>query len=218
MKDREKYYGLYELKELGFTKSLMDKYLPSEDLQIDNPYYKCAAPMRFWLKDKIDTLTAENPVRNELDKVLKNRSARSLGARKAVATKTTKTVQYAEEMGSKLKILNNLSLKEVRKAALNSKQAWYDSLDNYDCLSTYGADEDTINRWTVNYIRHEMTNYEYCLSELMGKVGKDTAYYVLRKPIFELIKSTYPELAKECDLQSGCFSNTINPKEGGNDE
>lgn len=198
MKDRDKYYGLEEIQELGFTARLMGKYLPDADKIVRNPYNSHAL-IRFWLKTKIDALIAEPPLRDELATVMKHRAARQAGAKKAVETKVRKTTDRVSLLCKSLKLRYKRPLDKVRWAALQKKEEQY--WDSESFASAYGADPATIDRWTVNYIRHNMVDYDYCLEKLKGEVGKDEAYRILKNYVLDLIKSTYPELAEECERQ-----------------
>jgi hypothetical protein len=41
------------------------------------------------------------------------------------------------------------------------------------------ADKETLTRWKVNYIRHNLTSYDDELLSLYGRTGKDKAYLKL---------------------------------------
>lgn len=58
-----------------------------------------------------------------------------------------------------------------------------------------------LNRITVNYLRHKLTNYDEKLNVLFGKVGKDEAYQLLNQMIYKKISEEYPGLATECKRQ-----------------
>ena len=62
--------------------------------------------------------------------------------------------------------------------------------------------EAVANRWTTNYIRHNLTMYDEIIkSELAGKVGRDAAHAILKnKILWEIIKK-YPHLREECTRQ-----------------
>lgn len=47
---REELYSVSELVARGWSKTSIDKFLPKPDDYRDNPYYKCASPMKFYLK------------------------------------------------------------------------------------------------------------------------------------------------------------------------
>lgn len=54
-------------------------------------------------------------------------------------------------------------------------------------------------RLMVNYIRHELSNYD----RIIGKYGKETpsAVIKIRKKVYDAISSSYPMLAIECERQ-----------------
>lgn len=199
MKDRDKYYGCAEIKELGFTAKLMEKYLPDADKTVQNPYNR-HAPIRYWLKIKIDALIEEPPIREKINDVLKHRQARSASAQKAVETKREKIRKRVLWVcDNYLELTRDIPLDEVRELALEYKEEWYIYNNIYN--TAYNADQDTIDRWTVNFIRHKMMNYDYCLNILKGEGYKDLSYDILREYAFNLIKRAYPELTEECDRQ-----------------
>ena len=57
-----------------------------------------------------------------------------------------------------------------------------------------GADEETIERWELNFVRHRLTNYDYELSKLKNKVGKEIAYQKYHNILLDKIEEVYPEL------------------------
>jgi hypothetical protein len=59
-------------------------------------------------------------------------------------------------------------------------------------------DQDFLDRITVNYLRHGMTNYEDLLAATFGCVGTGDAYSIIKGRVFDAIASAYPSLGKEC--------------------
>ena len=54
------------------------------------------------------------------------------------------------------------------------------------------------HRWAVNYIRHELTDYDYTLyAEIAGKIGTAEAAQRLKRRILRAISEIYPEFAAE---------------------
>ena len=51
--DREKLYSRPDLKARGWTDTLIDRHLPEPDDYRDNPHYKCAGPMKMWLRRRV---------------------------------------------------------------------------------------------------------------------------------------------------------------------
>ena len=51
--DRTTLYSRPQLKERGWTDSMIAAHLPTPDDYRDNPHYKCAGPMKFWLIKRV---------------------------------------------------------------------------------------------------------------------------------------------------------------------
>ncbi|MCX6110460.1 MAG: hypothetical protein NTZ90_12755 [Proteobacteria bacterium] len=62
-------------------------------------------------------------------------------------------------------------------------------------------DGKTLERWSVNFLRHSCTPYDYLNDSDKGLVGKDTAYKVRRSIILRKIAEVYPWLTLECECQ-----------------
>lgn len=73
-----------------------------------------------------------------------------------------------------------------------------------DYLKNFGLrkpSKEAMQRIIVNYIRHELTTYDYELGMLEKRIGKDEAYRVLKETILRKIALVYPEYKTECESQ-----------------
>ncbi|WP_194909129.1 hypothetical protein [Catenulispora rubra] len=68
-------------------------------------------------------------------------------------------------------------------------------------VAAAGADSNTLNRWKVNYLRHELTRYDSMIEGLFGRVGRAAAEKLLLRRVLEAIGKTYPDLLDECQRQ-----------------
>jgi hypothetical protein len=59
----------------------------------------------------------------------------------------------------------------------------------------------------VNYVRHNLTNYEEELYYMSGKVGCHEEYYFYKDAVLDRISETYPELEDACRRQKECVTN-----------
>ena len=59
----------------------------------------------------------------------------------------------------------------------------------------------TLDRWIVNYIRHNLTCYDWALRQTHGRIGKDEVYVIFKKAVLERIAIVYPKYAEECYRQ-----------------
>lgn len=188
-----------ELLDMGFNKKLIAKLLPNPILK-QNPRYRRAAPMKLWSENDVKVAMQTLEFADEQVKIQKRRTS----AAKAVQTKTENTVRLAEKNISEITV-QRIDIDELRQKTLDSKQSWYYDLQAnllWDrCYSAYEADEETVERWMVNYIRHRLTQYDGTLENYDGKTGKDEAYSMYAVAVLEKISEVYPELADECQRQ-----------------
>lgn len=149
---------LTKVKQMGFSDKLISLLLPEPEL-VDNPYYKSAAPMKLWNKKDVE----EAMKRDEYINYQEKRKKRKTAAEKAVQTKKTNLLSAIQEESDKI-MIKIIPFDTLKSKAIQAKQEWYNQ--HYDPLSdefrksAYNADEDTINRWSVNYLRHRMTSYD----------------------------------------------------------
>ena len=187
--------------EMGFTKSMIEKLLPEPTLKA-NPHYKCASPMKLW--DEAVVIAVMDS--DEYKKMLEARDKRKSSAEKAVNTKRVKAEMILDSVLNSITI-TRIDMEQLREETLKAKQEWYEAHTRWDdeyFRDAYDADNDTVERWMVNYIRHNLCTYESGLSAIYGKTGKDELYSRLKKTILSKIAETYPELSIECDNQL-CF-------------
>lgn len=187
------------VKTMGFTDKLIAELLPEPQL-VNNPHYRKAAKMKLWKLSDVES-AMNSPVFQES---LKKRKRYKEAAEKGVATKKAQLKDETDKFLESIKI-EHLNIGLIREYALKAKQNWYD--DNF-CMrsniyyqTTDGADEDTITRWMVNYIRHEMTSYDEQLYHMKGRIGKFDMYHEIHDHILDKIAIVYPELAEECERQ-----------------
>lgn len=177
----------------GWTKKMIDAFL-SDPVLKNNPYN---ARSKIKLYAENDVLKAEqtDAFKIAFEKAEKRRNA----ARKAVLTKKTKLeneMQYAADhihvLQKPIKDIRRMTLQAVQHRAIEKGSVEFVA----DC-----APEETVRRWMVNHIRHNMTEYDSALLIVNGKVGKDEAYRKFKNIVLDKIAEAYPELAEECEKQ-----------------
>lgn len=199
MQDK-KMYTQSDLLSDGWTKSLIAKFLPEPELHV-NPYYKRGAPMKMWPKDVVESAMQSDSFAEAKAKSDRRKAA----AKRSVVTKTVNLDQRIEQVLADLEI-KVIPMDELRQRTLESKQAWYDyqaMMRDYDYCdrNAYDAGEPTVERWMVNYIRHNLTIYDHTLYDMSGKTGKDVVYYKLHDGIIQKISDAYPMLSDACRAQ-----------------
>ena len=187
------------LKELGWTKTMIETLLPEPELK-DNPHYKCAAPMKLWTVEVVEAVM-ETP---EYAAAAALAAKRKAAAKKADETKTANAVALAVSLAEKITV-KVIPVESLRSRTLAAKQAWYDSHDYYDFpREAYGADEATMARWMVNYIRHNLTEYDRTLYDHFNiRTQKGWLIYTeIKRATLEKIAQAYPTLADEANYQA----------------
>ena len=188
-----------EVKSMGFTEKLIKELLPEPQLAT-NPVYKSAAKMKLWKGSDVED-AMKSPV---FQKSLEKRKKYQAAAKKAVATKVSKLKAETDEFLESVNI-KHMDIDALREAAIYAKQAWYDIQNyRYDAVyfkDAYSADEDTVKRWMVNFVRHEMTSYDEQLYHMKGRTGIHDLYHDIHNLILDKIALVYPELAQECENQ-----------------
>ena len=63
------------------------------------------------------------------------------------------------------------------------------------------APQSFLDRISVNYVRHCLTDYDHYLSWIKGQSGEHQAIRELKRRLHEAVAEAYPWLADECDRQ-----------------
>lgn len=195
----KQYYTLTEVKKLGFNPKMIEELLPDPILRT-NPHYRRAAPMKLW-----EQCIVEEAMNNEKFIVYKTESdKRRQSAKKAVQTKYDKLHKEVEKKISEIYV-QKIDNDRLRKETLRNKQAWYDYQEcirnKCSYMDAYSANEDTQKRWMVNFIRHNLMDYDDDLYKMSGKTGCHREYVNYKSAVLQKIAETYPELAEECQRQ-----------------
>ena len=196
---KPKMITLGTVKGMGFTPKMIEQLLPEPKL-CDNPHYSKAAPMKLWSEE----IVLKAMQTEEFKTLSEEHKKRKAHAQKAVETKKAKTKEFTQDLISKITV-TVLDDATLRRLTLKEKQSWYDYQaswrDRDYANNAYTADEVTVTRWIVNYIRHNLVDYDESLYSLKGKVGKYDAYEEYKEVVLEKIAKTYPKYADECQKQ-----------------
>jgi hypothetical protein len=180
------------LRERGWTEKAISTFYPKCEKEVPNPRFpKKAAPMKLYSLEKVEIVEQSS----EFKEFQQGSSARKNAARKAVETK--KKNLLAEVATWKIEV-KEVPLDIVRKEAIKSYNGWNYENEKYASLKD---DPQFLDRITVNYLRHELSNYDERLKDLFKKVGKQEGYRITKKKILTSIAECYPELADEAERQ-----------------
>ncbi|WP_172294193.1 hypothetical protein [Pseudoruegeria sp. HB172150] len=186
--DRCKLLGTADLKERGWTDGLMKRHLPDPDDYRDNPHYKCASPMKFWLISTIKKIERRKSFQEDAARSLKRSVSAKMAAPKAKETRA-KALQHDVEsiLPEALRdglLFDTPSLKAVEIAVIEQLR-------------------DPHHRNLVNYLRHECTAYDYYSQFLYG-----AALDEYRGAVLDSIAKEYKRLACECAKQKDAWVQT----------
>jgi hypothetical protein len=183
-----------ELKdERGWTDTLIRKFVPTPDDTKPNPYSKNAAPMQLYCPERIKSIE-QTP---EFQERFAKSAARKSGAKKGVQTKTANLRQKVSR--EKIGVPKFKMKKLIEKACdhYNALQSFYNS----DLFASEHSPLIFLQRICVNYLRHELTQYDEVLDKMKGKVGCNDVYWDVRDKVLDKIAEQYPMLAEECRRQ-----------------
>ncbi len=197
---KETYLTKTELKSRGWTDSIIRKMDLIPDMTKQNPVYKSAPEMKLYLTEKIKNLENTEKFIGLIEKSKKRKKS----SIKGVETKRNKTINYVNSLKI---VIPKISLEELKKCAIDHYNSFLLIKEERNIYKDYSTvfynckDFDFLNRIQVNYIRHELTDYEEKLRNLFGKVGKSKAYKLLKCKILDEISKQYPMLKEECYRQ-----------------
>jgi hypothetical protein len=177
------YLHTTDLEAKGWTRSMIERFLPEPDATAPNPHYRKAAEMRLFRAERVAKVERSRSFRA----VMEGSGKRKEAARRATETKTEALSSEIEELEIEVQVLDRDEV--TRRAILEFEE------------HTGGAVPDQIDRLIVNYIRHHLTRYDRTLFEIRGRVGQDEAYLAISRKVFVAIEEEYPWLAEECRRQ-----------------
>ena len=173
---------------MGFTDSIIKtlNIVPTEIKP--NPHNKKNF-MKLYSEEYIDTILKSSEFVNLVGKNINRR----LGALKSTNTKVEKLMRDIDNL--------NITIKRIENVELLALHQYNEYNITQLRLANVKADVRFLDRLCVNYIRHELTNYDNSLDFTVGKVGKYKAFNRINEKIYTRIKEVYPQYSEECDRQ-----------------
>lgn len=189
--DRKKLLSIAELRGRGWTDAAIKKFAPHPDDTRPNPYYKCAAPMKFYLIARVKRI--------ELRKTWIAWTAGSADSMQSSATAVSTKEQKLQEYVDAIEIVvPEMGTDVLTSRAIQHYNAWWTGTEK----RAHDSDsQDFLDRISVNYLRHELTSYEEHLDEIAGKTGAKEARIDLSEKVYDAIGDAYPDLWFECQEQ-----------------
>lgn len=176
------------LERAGWTATLVSRLLGEPDQR--KKVFGRTEPLALYAVARIEQAEAGSEFAQAQAPIAKRKAA----AAKAVATKTAKLMAAIEAMPVTVK---RLSPVEVRRRAIAS----YNMRSRGDSFASNADDPAFLERITVNFIRHELTEYDAALWEATGKTGIARAVAEIRRRVYSAIEQAYPAFSGECERQ-----------------
>jgi hypothetical protein len=179
-----------KLEKRGWTKALIKRILGDPDEVKLNPYRRSGPRMRLYETKRVEQAEASPEFLEAQEKRKPKREA----AQKGLATKKQKIADYVKKV--KIKV-PKLPKKELIQQACQD----YNARSKGDNWASEHADQEFLERISVNYLRHCLTSYEDELRKIAGRVNADEAYLELKEKVLDAIAKRYKWLGDECCLQ-----------------
>ena len=174
-----------------WTDRLIKKYMPVPDEIRNNPHYGQASKMKLYKISRVESIEKNEQFLIDFQKTILRRKS----SLKMVETKKDNLLIEISELPISVEIIPRYELVPLVIDDYNDRNYYKDYLTLRD------LDQSTLERLTVNYIRHQLTSYDQCLGLIFSKVGKKEGYRLLIERIYNCISESYPELTRECTLQ-----------------
>lgn len=191
-KQTERLISQSTVLSMGFTKSMIDKLLPPPILK-RNPHGASSAPMKLWPEAVV--LASMDSM--EFKAMAEKAAARKAASEKAVETKRKKAESIACDLIASIHV-TRWSMLILERETLAAKQDWFLEHGSADMAA---PNTETLSRWMVNFVRHNLCEYDDSLTALFGLVGKESLYHRLKSETLSKIAEVYPELQAECMRQ-----------------
>lgn len=170
----------------GWTATLVSRLLGEPDQR--KKVFGLTVPLALYAVSRIEQAEASQEFAQAQATIAKRKAS----AAKAVDTKKAKLMAASRAMPITVQRVSN-----VRSRAINS----YNFRSEGYSFASSSVDPVFLERITVNYIRHELTEYDEALMEVAGKAGVSQAVAEIRQRVYSAIAQAYPELSKECARQ-----------------
>ena len=193
MQKTSSHYSKTALKRRGWNDELIEQFLGPTDKTPVNMKYRSGPRLQLYKAKRVHSVESQQEFIEIQQKRLKRRQA----AQKAVATKR-------EQMRRALDAIE-YKVPEMKWDILTHR-----AIDHYNVLHSASAkpaagiksNERFLDRIRVNYLRHELTEYENHFLGVAGKVGAGDAYPEIKQKVLDAIAEVYPKLRAECNRQA----------------
>ncbi len=197
--ENEEYISKAGLKTRGWTDSMISIFLGNPDLERFNPHYKSAPKMKLYKLSRIINIegTEEFNIRR-----IKSEQ-RSKVMKKVAKNKEMRLLEEIKRLEISVRIISPESLLKASIKGYNDFHEYVSmERENYDFVpADSGSDKSFLQRIQVNYLRHNLTEYDHELENVAGKIGIAKAILMIKEKVYDAIALAYPYLSQECNRQ-----------------
>lgn len=169
---------LMDLKELGISKALIEKFYKDPEVK-----YKNHSGSKFYYlyeTKRILEIVSTEEFNEQFQKTLL-RSKRG----KDLADKIIQqNIEIIKSLDIEVKVIDR---KQLKRLAI---EAW----NNWNGSSWEDKDHTETLRIMENFVRHNLTEYDFQLDNIHGEYGKNILYCILKDKVTEEIYKRYPYL------------------------
>lgn len=178
----KEYITLTDLKERGWTDSIIKKMEIVHDKEKPNPYYRSSSPMKLFSLDRVLELESTK----KFETLYRKSQERKKVAQKAVDTKIKNMMEIAESFRIEL---SGYGKEDIFQMAV-------DHYNNHHFPNKYiptwkSLNEDTLLRITTNMVRHTMCDYDSILYQHKGRVGIQQLHDIMKSVAEEVVRDKY---------------------------
>lgn len=177
------------LQRPGWTRRLVRNLLGEPDER--KKVFGYSIPLSLYAIRRVEEAETSERFRSEQGRIAQRRAA----ARRGVQTKEERLLAEIARMPVSVRRIKN-----VEKQAIFSYNEWQMSRDS-DLWADASASREFLDRIAVNFIRHELTEYDAALEEVAGRTGIAKGVQAIREKVFGRIAQVYPEYSDECRRQ-----------------
>ena len=197
MKEKKEYVTQAGLKkDYDWTQGQIKKFLPTPCKEAVNPNYVTGAPMKLFEVGKVKKVMETPDFLKSVEKLKKKRAGAKVGAKKAVETKVNKTRELLDKLDFTIPQYEKTQLYKL--AVEHYNDLWQSKGRHEKTIHLHkDLDPNFLNRIAVNFLRHEMSDYDYAFDMLKGKTGKMDVIEDARTGLINAIYIKYPYLEYE---------------------
>ena len=186
-----------QLKARGWTDTLIRDLLGAPNQTRINPHHRNGPPMRLYEVGRIEKVEGSAVWAARIEATQRRKE----GAAQAVETKRARLQAHLDAVEINLPMIDADALTQLACDHYNQRQYDRRDFDGWD--ATPASDPAFLQRISVNFLRHAMSDYDAELVNIFGSVGVGEGYQEINRKAFAAIGAAYPILTAECQRQFG---------------